>query len=101
VQNVCGDSSAKSYALAWEIWTGLENQAYGRPYVQVNPAEKERQGEHDINRIAVAIKNLQIIQQPELPALTKGKQLAAGPTIEAEPSEESEFEDAYEKPNGH
>jgi hypothetical protein len=92
---------AKSYALAWQIRQDLENRAYGRPYVQINPAEKERHGEADVSRIAVAIKNLQIVQTPELPALTKGKQLAASPTIDAEPSEESDFDEAYEKPNGH
>jgi hypothetical protein len=36
---------AKSYALAWQIRQDLENRAYGRPYVQINPAEKERHGE--------------------------------------------------------
>jgi len=83
---------AKSYALAWEIRTGLENRAFGRPYVQVNPAEKERHNEGDVNRIAVAIKNLQIVQTSELPAATKNTLAPAItnlalPAIETNPAE--------------
>src|SRR5262249_41938575 len=74
--------AAKSYALAWQI--RIEARAFGRPYVQQDPAANQRHNEQDVSRIAVAIKNLQIVQTPELPSLTKGKQLAAGPTIDAE-----------------
>jgi hypothetical protein len=34
-------------------------------------------------------------------AQDKLKALAASPPIDAEPSEESDFDKAYEKPNGH
>jgi hypothetical protein len=61
---------ARNYALAWSIRTELRAEACGKPYVAVNPAT-ERHDAADVSRIAVAINNLQIVNSPERPRLTK------------------------------
>jgi hypothetical protein len=63
--------AAKQYALAWQIRMDTENRAYGRPYQAVNPDAGVRHESDDVSRIAVAIKNLQIVQAPAQPSLTK------------------------------
>jgi hypothetical protein len=56
---------AKSYALAWQIRSDVETRALGRPYTAVNPEENERHSGEDVTRIAVAIRNLQIVSGSE------------------------------------
>lgn len=67
---------AKNYSLAWQILQDVETRALGRPYVAVNPDAVERHDAADISRIAIAIKNLQIVQAPAERKASKA--LAAG-----------------------
>jgi hypothetical protein len=55
---------AKNYSLAWQIRSDVRAEACGKPYVAINPDER-RQEPADVSRIAVAIKNLQIVNGPE------------------------------------
>lgn len=62
----CVDS--KSYALAWQIRSDIENRAFGRPYVAINPEAAVRPGGEEVTqRISIAAKNLQIVQAPPEP----------------------------------
>lgn len=83
----------QAYGLAWEIGRDVEARAFGLPFVALNPEEKQRHNEHDVSRIAIAIKNLNVLQTSETPALTKKRHALAadnqsGTTIDAEQAED-------------